>query len=138
VLDDEAVDGGLQFDEGAEDAVLQASPGQLCEEALDGVQPGTRRRREMEGPARVSVELGADLRVLVGGVVVQDHVHDLACRNIALDGVDKTDELVMPMALHVPPNDLVDHDVQRREQRGRAVALIVVVAPRRFLSSKLG
>jgi len=30
VLDDEAVDGGLQFDEGAEDAVLQASLGQLC------------------------------------------------------------------------------------------------------------
>ncbi|MFT7026296.1 MAG: hypothetical protein ACJAVS_000512 [Paracoccaceae bacterium] len=26
-------DGGLQLDEGADDAVLQAAPGQLCEES---------------------------------------------------------------------------------------------------------
>jgi hypothetical protein len=63
---------------------------------------------------------------------------DLACRNIALDGVDKTDELPMHMALHVSPEYLAGHDVQRREQRGRAVALIVVAAPRRFFSGKPG
>ena len=39
VLGDEAVDGGLQVDDGAEHAVLQAAAGELGEEALDGVQP---------------------------------------------------------------------------------------------------
>jgi hypothetical protein len=79
-----------------------------------------------------------NLSAIVGGIGVEDRMDDLACWNIALDGVEKNDELVMPMALHVPPEDLADHDVQRREQRGRAVALIVMVAPRRFLSGKPG
>jgi hypothetical protein len=74
----------------------------------------------------------------VGGIAVEDRMDDFACRNIALDGVDKTDELPMPMALHVRPEYLAGHDVQRREQRGRAVALIVVVAPRHFLNGKPG
>ena len=39
VLGDEAVDGGLQVDDGAEDAALQPPPGELGEEALDGVEP---------------------------------------------------------------------------------------------------
>ena len=39
MLVDEAVDGGLKVDDGVEDAVFQAPSGQLCEEALDGVEP---------------------------------------------------------------------------------------------------
>ena len=34
-----AVDGGLEVDDGAEDAALQSAPGELCEEALDGIEP---------------------------------------------------------------------------------------------------
>ncbi len=68
-----------------------------------------------------------NLSVLVGGIDVEDCANDLACWNIALDGFDKTDELLMPMALHVLPEDLAGHDVQRREQRGRGVALILMV-----------
>ena len=52
---------------------------------------------------------------------------DFACCDIALDGVDKTDSLLMPVALHVLPEDLAVHDVQRRERRGRGVALILIV-----------
>ena len=39
VLGDEAVDGGLEVDDRAEGSVLEAAPGELGEEALDGVQP---------------------------------------------------------------------------------------------------
>lgn len=39
VLGDEAVDGALEVCDGMEDAVLQAAPGELGEEALDGVHP---------------------------------------------------------------------------------------------------
>ena len=39
VLGDEAVDGGLEVDDRAEGSVLEVPPGELGEEALDGVQP---------------------------------------------------------------------------------------------------
>ena len=67
-----------------------------------------------------------NLRVLVGGVVVQDHVDFLARRCVAVDGVEEADELLMPVALHVLPDDFTGQDVQRREQRGRPVPLVVV------------
>ena len=40
VVVEEAVDGGLEVDDGAEDAALQGALGQGGEEGLDGVQPG--------------------------------------------------------------------------------------------------
>ena len=39
VLGDEAVDGGLEVDEGVEDATLEPSPRELGEEPFDGIQP---------------------------------------------------------------------------------------------------
>jgi hypothetical protein len=38
-LGDEAVDSGLEFDDRAEHAALEAAAGQLRKEALDGVKP---------------------------------------------------------------------------------------------------
>src|SRR6202044_3079492 len=43
--------------------------------------------REVEGEARVSVEPLPHFRMLMGGVVVEDHVHDLSGRHMRLDGV---------------------------------------------------
>jgi hypothetical protein len=40
VLSDVAVDGGLEFDDGAEDAAFETSAGERREEAFDGVDPG--------------------------------------------------------------------------------------------------
>ena len=62
---------------GMEDASLEASCGELGEEALDGVQPRGGGWGEVEGEARVAIEPGADLGVLVGGVVVEDDVDGL-------------------------------------------------------------
>ena len=39
VFVDEAVDGGLEIDDGIEDAVLEPAPRELGEEALDGIKP---------------------------------------------------------------------------------------------------
>ena len=41
VLDDEAIDGGLQVDNRYEDAALQPSLSELCEEAFDRIEPRT-------------------------------------------------------------------------------------------------
>jgi hypothetical protein len=32
--------------------------------------------------------------MLVGGIVVEDHMHDLSGRHLRLDGVEEADELV--------------------------------------------
>jgi len=49
----------------------------------------------------------ADVLVLVGGVVIKDHMHGLVCRNVVFQPIEETDELLMPVALHVAPEDRV-------------------------------
>lgn len=61
--------------------------------------------------SRVSVEPGADLRVLVDGVVVQDRVDDLSGGDRRLDHVAKADELRMPVALHAAADHLAHQDI---------------------------
>jgi hypothetical protein len=39
VFADEAVDGGLEIDDGMEDAVLEPAPREFGEETLDGIEP---------------------------------------------------------------------------------------------------
>jgi hypothetical protein len=54
----------------------------------------------------MALEPGTDLWVLVGGVVVEDDVNDLADRNLGLDGIEKADEFLMPVTLHAAADDL--------------------------------
>jgi hypothetical protein len=66
------------------------------------------------------------LGVLVGGVVVEDGVDDLAGRDLALNGVQEADELLVPVALHTSADDLAFQHVERGEQGGHTVTLVVV------------
>ncbi len=67
-----------------------------------------------------------DFGMLVGGVVVEHHVDRLAGRHLALDGIEKADEFLMPVALHAAPDDLAFEHVEGGEQGGGAVALVIV------------
>src|SRR6056297_3106219 len=82
--------------------MLEAPTGELGEEPLDGVEPGTGGGREVEGPAGMARKPFADLGVLVSGIIVDDHVDDLPCRDVAFEGVQEADELLMPVALRIP------------------------------------
>ena len=126
VLLDEVIDGGLQGDDGMEDAALQLSPAQLGEEALDGVEPRSRGGGEMEGPARVAREPSLDLGMLVHGVVVEDDVDGLAFGHVALDGVKEADEFLVTVALHVAADYRAIEDIECGEECRRAVTLVVV------------
>src|SRR5579872_6655145 len=64
--------------------------------------------------------------MLMGGVIVEDRMDGLACRDLALDGVEKADELLMPVALHVAADDGSVEHVHRGEQGRRPVPLVVV------------
>src|SRR5215472_12209870 len=56
---------------------------------------GAGGRGEVEDPARMPGEPSSDLRVLMGGVVVEDGVDDLASWHLVLDGIEEADELMM-------------------------------------------
>src|SRR5688500_14673105 len=87
VLGEVAADGGLQIDDGAEGAAPDAPAGERGEEGLDGVEPGAGGGREVERPARVALEPGHDLRMLVAAIVVEDAVDELAGRDGGLDRI---------------------------------------------------
>ena len=101
VLLDEAIDGRLQIDDRMEHAVFQASPRELGEEALDGIQLRAGRWNEVEGPSWMPCQPGADLGLLVGRIIVEDDVDGLVGGQFGFDGVEESDELLMPVTLHI-------------------------------------
>ena len=109
-----------------EDAALQATLGQLCEEALYRVEPRTGRWREMECEARMPAEPGPHLGVFVDGVIVEDHMHRLVGRHAGIDRVQEADELLMSVFLHIPPDYGAIKNVERGEQGSCAVALVIM------------
>ena len=83
----------------------------------------------MDVPARALGEPVADQLGLVGAVVVHDEMNVEIGRHVALDLVEELAELARAMAREALADDLAGRHVERGEQRGRAVALVVVGAP---------
>ncbi len=84
------------------------------EEAFDGIEPGCRGWCDVEMDARMSFERGADLGMLVRGVVVNDEMQVPVGRGFAMDLVEKADELLMPMAVHALADDLETRTISHR------------------------
>ena len=80
--------------------------------------------------------------MFVGGIVVEHDVDRLAGRDLALDGVEKADELYVAVALHAAPDDAAVEQAEGGEQGGDAVPLVIVghrlAAPRLDRQSGLG
>ncbi len=79
----------------------------------------------MEGEAFVAVKPLAHLGVLVGGVIVQDHMRHLSSRNLGLDGVEEADEHDADGAACCVRSPCLDH-VEGGEQRCGSVALVIM------------
>ena len=126
MLDQEAVDGGLKVDEGMKHAAFESTVGQPGEEALDGIEPRTGRWRKVEGETRVAVEPLANLGVLVSGIVVEDDVDGLAGGHPCFDQIKKANEFLVAMPLHVAADHGPVEHVERRKERGGAVALVIM------------
>jgi hypothetical protein len=80
----------------------------------------------VEMKALVPAEPGANLGMLVRGIVVDDQMHLPSGRGFAVDLVEEADELLMPVAAHALADDLAVEQVERGEQRRRAVPLAIV------------
>jgi hypothetical protein len=50
--------------------------------------------------------------VLVDGIVVEDHMDHLVGRHFTLDGIEKADNFVVPVALHGASDDLAFQDIE--------------------------
>ena len=98
----------------------------LAKKPSTAIEPGGGSRREVEGPARVFCEPFLDFWMLVGGVIVDDRMDRLSLGNLRVDLTEEADELLMPMTLHVAADDGAIENIERGEQCGRAVALVVV------------
>jgi hypothetical protein len=51
------------------------------------------------------------------------------CRYLSIDGVEETDELLMPMAPHISADDRAVEHIEGGEQRGCAMALVCPPPP---------
>ena len=77
----------------------------------------------MKGEAAMPLQPGSHLWVLVRGIVVEHHMDRLVGRHLAFDGIEKADELLMPVALHAAPDDLAFQDIEGGKQGGGAPRL---------------
>ena len=123
---DVTLDGVFEISDGFEDAPAYFPAGDRGEEPLDRVEPRRRCRGEMKCPSRMISDPGEDVGVFVGGVIVGDGMDDLSGGDSSFDSVQKLDKLLMSMLFHAAPYDGSVQDVERGEQRCRAVAFVIV------------
>ena len=122
-LCDEAVDSNLKIYHAPEDTALEPLLGKFGEESFDCIEPRARGQCEVESEARVAGEPLSYLRMLVGSIIVEDHVHGLSSRHLRLNGIEEANELLVTMALHTSANNLAFQHVESCEQRRCAVRL---------------
>jgi len=68
-------------------------------------------------------EPGAHLGVLVGGIVIEDGVDQLAGGHGGLDPVEETDEFLVAMARHALADHCAVEDIQRSEHNARLLSI---------------
>ena len=73
----------------------------------------------------MAIEPCPQLGVFMGGMIVGNDMHGLVAGDAGVDGVQKVDELLVPMLLHVAPDYGSIENVERSEQGGRAVTLVM-------------
>ena len=126
VLLHEGVDFADQFLDVGERA---ATDGLLCDEpeqALDLVDPGGIGGRVMHVVSGTASQPGVDLGVFVGSVVVDDEMDIEVLGHVGVDVAQEGEELLVPMASLALCEHLACGHVQGGEQRGGAVADIIV------------
>jgi hypothetical protein len=123
---DEVVDFFDKVGGGIERAAADSALSDEGEEAFDLVEPGGISRREVNVPTRTACEPSSDLGMLVGGVVVDDEMVVEVGWHAGLDVTQEGEELLMAMAGFALGDDRAVKHVEGGEQRGCAVALVVV------------
>src|SRR5215472_4983199 len=126
VIDDIGVDLLHQLFDTAEGAAPNGLLSDEPEPALDLIEPTRIGRGVVQMIARMSGEPGLDLGMLMGAVVVRDQMNLQPRRNAGVEMFEKAQKLLVAVArLALGDNRTMQH-VERREQSGGAVAVIIV------------
>jgi ABC-type sugar transport system ATPase subunit len=80
----------------------------------------------MQMKAFVARQPRLDLGMFVGGVIIADEMQIEILRRVAVDGAQEAQESLMPMPVHAFADDLAAGHVERGEQRGGSMPLVVV------------
>ena len=126
VLQQVVVDRALEVVDAGVASAADALCGDLGEEALDEVHPGRACGREVQLETGVLFQPGPHLGRLVGGVVIENQVDVARFLHGPVDAAQETQELPGAVAWHAFPDDQARFDVQRGEERGGAMALVVM------------
>ena len=119
-------DGAFELRDTLEGAAADTFSGDLGEEPFDHVKPGSRSRREVQMEAGMGFEPALYGRSLMRGIIVNDEMEIETGGGLLVDQSEKAQELAMSMARHAGPDNLAIQHVQRCEQGGGAVALVIV------------
>ena len=106
-------DGLLQFVDALEDAAADAFSGDLGKEALDHVEPRAGRGREVQTEARMPLEPALYRGGLVGSIIIDDQMQVEIGQRPLVDGLEKAEELAMPVAGHAFADDGAVEHVER-------------------------
>ena len=109
-------------------AASQPLVGEFGEPAFHQVHPRAVGGCEVQAEPGVSKQPAVDLRGLVGGGVVDDHMDVELVGNGAVDEVQEPSELDGPVAIGHVGDDLARGDVEGHVEIGGAVAFVVVGA----------
>lgn len=120
------VDRRDQLADTGEAALANDVIGELPEETLDEIHPGGAGRGEVDVNARMLFEPGADDRMLVGRVVVDDQMQRQLGRSLAVDLLQEGEPFGMRVLRRGRAEDLSVEVIQGGEQRDRAMADVVV------------
>src|SRR6266516_5698083 len=115
--------------DGGVDAAADQLVGEQAEPALDLVHPGGAGGGEVHVEPGAPGQPGPDLGGVVGGVDVADQVHVQVGGHGFVDGDQELAELDRPVAAVQFADDGAVGDVERGEQAGDAVPVVVVGAP---------
>lgn len=131
VLLDVSTDLTSQVCDGCKDAARQEIPLDLGEPEFDLPKPGRVRRREMQSDVGMLQQEGTDRLSFMGREVVGDHMDFPALRLTRHDVAEK----VHKRGTGVQGDRLAEHlarlGIQRREQRERAISVILELVPLR-------
>src|SRR5262249_45851518 len=123
---DVAANGGDKRRHAAEGPPPQPLAGDLSKEAFDEIQPGRPGWGEVEMKPRVRGEPRLHGRVLVGPIIVENEVDGAPPRGVAIDRVQEGHALGVGMARLTTLDHVALEDIQRGEERGRAVPLVIM------------
>ena len=104
------------------DRVLQMVDGMERSASDPAARDG--EEKALDGPARMIGEPFENLEPFVGGVV--STMAWMTCPERQPRSVEKADEFFMPVPVHAASDHCAIQEIQRREQRGRAIPLVVM------------